>query len=579
MANTRISNLTASASNLASADLAPVVQTAGVGPVKMTGLQLAGGLLGSTTFNGSTVTTSSPVLNLTQTWNDGAVTFTGLKFNATDTASASGSLLLDLQVGGTSQFNLSKAGLGVFKGKVASSFGYSYGNPQFYDASIGTGVGFQIKDSAEAVIYAGGSAILAASSNATGVRLQSTSPLCWSSTSHALNAPDTFLTRATTATLQLGAADAAAPVAQTFKVQGVVAGTTNTAGANFTIQGSQGTGTGAGGSIIFQVAPAGSSGTAQNAYSTALTIDSTRTATFAAGATFAAAVQGATNIGATNNLFAGAAFNNAAVLIGSAYGGIASVSTGFVSWTSSTTDPSGTRDLILARDAANTLALRNGGTSGTPVPQTFNIYNYYASSTDFERCALKWSSNTFTIGLESNGGFTSREFIIVSGSGQPIRFYAGATQRWLIDQSGNLITGAASYDIGSPTSNRPGNIYAATSIRATGSTAVIGYGTGAGGAVTQATSRTTGVTLNKGCGQITLVSAAGTTSWQSFTVSNTTVAATDTIIVNQDSGTDLYQIFVTNVAANSFQITFATTGGTTTEQPVFSFAVIKAVAA
>ena len=101
MANTRISNLTASASNLASTDLAPVVQTAGVGPVKMTGLQLAGGLLGSTTFNGSTVTTSSsPVLNLTQTWNDGTVTFTGLKFNATDTASASGSLLLDLQVGG-----------------------------------------------------------------------------------------------------------------------------------------------------------------------------------------------------------------------------------------------------------------------------------------------------------------------------------------------------------------------------------------------------------------------------------------------------------------------------------------------
>jgi hypothetical protein len=111
------------------------------------------------------------------------------------------------------------------------------------------------------------------------------------------------------------------------------------------------------------------------------------------------------------------------------------------------------------------------------------------------------------------------------------------------------------------------------------STGGLGYGTGSGGAVTQATSRTTGVTLDKTNGAITLVSAAGTTTWQSFTVTNNKVTATDTVIVNQKSGTDLYQIFVTNVAAGSFKITFATTGGTTTEQPVFNFAVIKAVTA
>lgn len=107
----------------------------------------------------------------------------------------------------------------------------------------------------------------------------------------------------------------------------------------------------------------------------------------------------------------------------------------------------------------------------------------------------------------------------------------------------------------------------------------LGYGTGSGGAVTQATSRTTGVTLNKTNGAITLVSAAGTATWQSFTVTNSTVAATDVIHVCQKSGTDLYQIHVTNVAAGSFQITFATTGGTTTEQPVFNFAITKAVMA
>ena len=43
----------------------------------------------------------------------------------------------------------------------------------------------------------------------------------------------------------------------------------------------RGPGTGAGGSLIFQVAPAGSSGTAKNAQATALTIDSTKKVTLA----------------------------------------------------------------------------------------------------------------------------------------------------------------------------------------------------------------------------------------------------------------------------------------------------------
>jgi len=120
---------------------------------------------------------------------------------------------------------------------------------------------------------------------------------------------------------------------------------------------------------------------------------------------------------------------------------------------------------------------------------------------------------------------------------------------------------------------------ASTGLTVTADTAGLGYGTGTGGAVTQATSRTTGVTLNKTNGAITLVSAAGTATWQSFTVTNSTVAATDVVVLSQKSGTDLYMLEVTAVAAGSFRISFATTGGTTTEQPVFNFAVIKAVAA
>jgi len=123
-----------------------------------------------------------------------------------------------------------------------------------------------------------------------------------------------------------------------------------------------------------------------------------------------------------------------------------------------------------------------------------------------------------------------------------------------------------------------------TSLTATGTvvstgTAGVGYATGAGGTVTQATSRTTGVTLNKTTGAITLFSAAGSATAATFTVTNSTVAATDVIILNQKSGTDLYDLMVTAVAAGSFNITFRTTGGTTTETPVFSFAVIKGVIA
>jgi hypothetical protein len=123
-----------------------------------------------------------------------------------------------------------------------------------------------------------------------------------------------------------------------------------------------------------------------------------------------------------------------------------------------------------------------------------------------------------------------------------------------------------------------------TSLTASGSivstgTAGIGYATGAGGTVVQATSRTTGVTLNKITGSITLFSAAGTTVATTFTVSNNIVSATDIIILNQKSGTDLYDLMVTAVGAGSFNITFRTTGGSTTETPVFSFAVIKGAVA
>lgn len=68
MANTRISDLTASASNLAATDLIPVVQTAGVGPVKMTGTQIKAWIVGA----GSVSVASGKTLTVSNT-----LTFTG----------------------------------------------------------------------------------------------------------------------------------------------------------------------------------------------------------------------------------------------------------------------------------------------------------------------------------------------------------------------------------------------------------------------------------------------------------------------------------------------------------------------
>lgn len=124
-----------------------------------------------------------------------------------------------------------------------------------------------------------------------------------------------------------------------------------------------------------------------------------------------------------------------------------------------------------------------------------------------------------------------------------------------------------------------GTSLAVTAAVTSSGTAGVGYATGAGGAVIQITSRTTGVTLNKTTGAITLFSAAGSAIAATFTVTNSIVVATDVIILNQKSGTDLYDLMVTAVAAGSFNLTFRTTGGTTTETPVFNFAVIKGVVA
>lgn len=107
----------------------------------------------------------------------------------------------------------------------------------------------------------------------------------------------------------------------------------------------------------------------------------------------------------------------------------------------------------------------------------------------------------------------------------------------------------------------------------------IGYVSGNGGAVTQATSKSTGVTLNKACGAITMNGAAlADATTVSFTVTNSVVAANDVVIVNHSSaGTaGAYIVSANAIAAGSFAISVRNlSGGSLSQAIVLSFAVIK----
>lgn len=111
-----------------------------------------------------------------------------------------------------------------------------------------------------------------------------------------------------------------------------------------------------------------------------------------------------------------------------------------------------------------------------------------------------------------------------------------------------------------------------------------GYTTGAGGTVTQATNRSTGVTLHKICGAITTNNtslAAGAEA--TFTVTNDQCAVGDVVVVSARSGqtADTSFPYISAVAAGSFNITLTNVSAATadTGAMIINFAIIKAVSA
>jgi hypothetical protein len=107
----------------------------------------------------------------------------------------------------------------------------------------------------------------------------------------------------------------------------------------------------------------------------------------------------------------------------------------------------------------------------------------------------------------------------------------------------------------------------------------IGYSAAAQGTVTQLTSKSTGVTLNKSAGRITMNNAALASNTSiSFTVTNSLVSANDTIILNISGGTATaatYNAWVDTLTSGSFIVTIRNiSGGSLSEAVIINFCII-----
>ena len=123
---------------------------------------------------------------------------------------------------------------------------------------------------------------------------------------------------------------------------------------------------------------------------------------------------GVGTVGGNQNFYAA---NN----LGGGVTGMQQSSTAIIGWTSGAQAVS-SADLVIRRDAANTLAQRNGVNA-----QAFNIYNTYTDASNYERGFVRWASNRLQVGAEALGTGTQRD-LDIQGTSVTVRI--GTTNRW-----------------------------------------------------------------------------------------------------------------------------------------------------
>ena len=426
---------------------------------------------------------SASFMDLAGTWNTSG-TPTAIKLNITNTASNTPSLI-DLQVSGTSQFRVGvnetvvNNGGAVFRSRrngtdkflvyvdgggannVSLSSELSFGWSPTTTASINTLDTLLTRRGAANLRL--GAADTGTTSATVTITIAVPGVVTWASHGLTTGSPVSFTTTGalptgivsgtiyyavvvTTSTIQLASSSANAVAAtptvitttgtqsgvhtgarnaitQALSVQSVT-GVTDRPGADMLITGSQGTGAGAGGSIIFRVAPLGGSSSLQNALATALTITSTRrlqipgrytdmsfygTSTGDAG--------GVLDFGAGGGVWSlGGSDGSICFVAGTEFFGICP--------TAPSTGSSASSDIRLYRDDANKLALRNATNA-----QTFRVYNTYTSSTNFERFNIfAQAAAAVLIGTEKGSA---------GGTARALELQTDATSRLALDTVGS----------------------------------------------------------------------------------------------------------------------------------------------
>lgn len=174
------------------------------------------------------------------------------------------------------------------------------------------------------------------------------------------------------------------------------------------------------------------------------------------------------------------------------------------------------------------------------------------------------------------GSSQSLAYLTVAGSAGNIIFGASGTTAFLQNSFGTAIIEMQASGSAVTADVRGGGF------TATSPSLGVGYRTGAGSTGTQATNKSTTVVPSKNCncGQITMNAAAlAAATIVSFSFTDTSVVATDVIVINHVSGGTLGAYTVNaRAAAGSFTVDVRNnTGGSLSEALVLQFAVVKSV--
>lgn len=166
----------------------------------------------------------------------------------------------------------------------------------------------------------------------------------------------------------------------------------------------------------------------------------------------------------------------------------------------------------------------------------------------------------------------------ITGSFGTVRVHQTASYRGLAI-IGDTSQTASYFEIESSTGGAVLSINSSGSLLTT-SAIGFGYGTGSGGTVTQATNKSTAVTLNKPTGQITMNNAAllGLTAVV-FRLNDSLISSVDTVIYAA-SGNGNYEITTHAIFAGAVDIRVTNaTAGSLSEALVINFSIIKGATA